>query len=74
MYSYFSTEPFVKLLLLINLYFLGMSLHYPIFLLFLLHITSERIYREQQPDLGNTYNFQVMWSDFSIPQFSIFLG
>ena len=24
--------------------------------------------------LGNMYNFQVMWSDFSVTQFSIFQG
>ena len=47
-----------------------MLLYYPVFLLPL-----DKSIREWQADIGNMYNFQVvMWSDFSIPQFSIFLG
>ena len=46
-----------------------MLLHYPVFLLPL-----DKFIRKWQADIGNMYNFQVMWSDISIPQFSICLG
>ena len=67
MYPYFSTSTFVNLFLLINFYFSSMLLHYPIILL------GRFIANNKQTQAIGIYNFQVIWPDFSISQFSIFL-